>query len=396
MVYLRYRGSHFKTAWQTDTMVAEFRPMAARGWSCHLVLERLPEDLSWLQGFRELGVQIHCIPRPRRKFDLNCIRQARRLFRKIGADIVICENIHSSPMIAAALARVPVRIWIKHAMNSCFEECRQPKFKDRISLTTRLSSFLATRVAAVSKAVKQELIGLGVSEHKILLWLNPRQTGQWHPAGDRAGLRKSLGFAVDDVVFVSVGHAVPVKGWDLLVQAFAKVAAVDDRARLLLVGSMDRSEERAVAGALRADVARLNLTDRVTFAGHTEAVSSFLRASEVFVMSSRSEGFSYALIEGLEAGLPCVATRVGVAEDVIREGHNGLLVERGQEQPLAEALITLCRDDALRRRLALNAFVPGCIPTLPEYAERLAREMEGLRLTPGQNAPAMNNHSSHA
>ena len=395
MVYLRYRGSHFKTAWQTDTMVAEFRPMAARGWACHLVLERLPEDLSWLQGFHDLGVQIHCISRPRGKFDWQCIRQACRLFRKIGADIVICENIHSSPMIAAAAARVPVRIWIKHAMNSCFEECRQPTFKDRISLTTRLSSFLATRVAAVSRAVQQEVIGLGVPGHKILLWPNPRQTGQLRPAGDRTRLRKSLGFAADDIVFVSVGHAVPVKGWDLLIGAFAQAAVADPRARLLLVGSMDRSEERAVAGALLADVARLNLTDRVTFTGHTEAVSSFLRASEVFVMSSRSEGFSCALIEGLEAGLPCIATRVGVAEDVIRPGHNGLLVERGQKQPLTEALITICRDDALRRRLALNAFVPGCIPTLPEYAELLANDIAALRLA-GQNPPVMKSHASHA
>ena len=396
MVYLRYRGSHLKTLWQSDAMAEEFRPMMARGWSCHLVLERLPEDLSWLQGFHDLGIQIHCITRPRSRFDWFCIQQSRRLFRRIGADIVVCENIHSSPMIAAAAAGVPVRIWIKRAMNSGFEQCQKAGFKNRLVPTVRLTAFLATRVAAVSRAVQQELIGLGVKPEKILLWPNPRQTTHLVPASDRMEVRERLGFAPDAVVFVSVGHAVAVKGWDLLIRAFAHVTKIDARARLLLVGSVERPDERAVGDALRKEVSCLNIVDSVVFTGHTGEVKAFLAAADVFVMSSRSEGFSFALIEGLEAGLPCVATRVGVAEDVIRPGHNGLLVERGREQPLAEAMITLCRDDALRRLLALNAFVPGCIPTLPEYAERLASDMEALRRNSEQKSPVTKNHSSHA
>jgi glycosyltransferase involved in cell wall biosynthesis len=395
MVYLRYRGSHFKTGWQADALLEEFRPMAKRGWGCHLVLEWLPEDLSWLQGYHELGVQIHCIPRPRSRFDWKCIAAARCLFRRLRPDIILCENIHSSPMIAAAAARVPVRIWIKHAMNSCFEECRQPGFKDRLMITTRLTCSLATRVLAVSGAVRTELTDLGISQEKILVRPNPRQFSYLPEAQGRAAIRTELGYATSDVVFVSVGHAVPVKGWDLLVQAFAKLAAVDARARLLLVGGISRSGETHFAAALKSAVDRMELGDRVHFTGHTPEIPSFLAASDVFVMPSRSEGFSCALIEGLEAGLPCIATRVGVAEDVIRPGHNGLLVERGQEQPLTEALITICRDDALRRRLALNAFVPGCIPTLPEYAELLANDIAALRLA-GQNPPVMKSHASHA
>ncbi len=370
--------------------------MAKRGWGCHLVLEWLPEDLSWLQGYHELGVQIHCIPRPRSRFDWKCIAAARCLFRRLRPDIILCENIHSSPMIAAAAARVPVRIWIKHAMNSCFEECRQPGFKDRLMITTRLTCSLATRVLAVSGAVRTELTDLGISQEKILVRPNPRQFSYLPEAQGRAAIRTELGYATSDVVFVSVGHAVPVKGWDLLVQAFAKLAAVDARARLLLVGGISRSGETHFAAALKSAVDRMELGDRVHFTGHTPEIPSFLAASDVFVMPSRSEGFSCALIEGLEAGLPCIAARVGIAEEVIRPGQNGLLVERGQEQSLAEAMITLCRDDALRRRLALNAVVPGCIPTLPEYAERLANDMEALRRTLGQIPPVMKSHASHA
>jgi len=388
MTYLRYRGSHFKTAWQTSTMVEEFRPMAARGWQCHLVLERLPDDPAWLQGFEDLKVQIHCLPRPRKRFDWHTIRLARSLFRRLRPDAVVCENIHNSPLLAAALARVPVRLWIKHAMNAGFESGRPQGLKARLAPTVRLSAMLATRVMAVSRAVAGELRSLGIPESKILLRLNPRQTGHRPPSLARPAAREQFGYTPDDVVFVSTGHAVPVKGWDLLLPAFAQAAAAQPRARLLLVGGMDRPQERAFAEALRGAAVRLNIADRITFTGHTEDVAGCLAASDVFVMPSRSEGFSYALIEALEAGLPCIATRVGVAEDVIRPGANGILVARCQVAPLAEAMRQLCQDDALRTHMAAGAALPECIPSLPDYAEQLATDIASLRRAAGQPLPA--------
>jgi len=389
MIYLRYRGSHFKTAWQTSTMVEEFRPMAARGWQCHMVLERMPEDASWLNGLLELGVQFHCQPRPRKRFDWHTIRQACRLFRRLRPDAVVCENIHSSPLLAAALAGVPVRVWIKHAMNAGFESGCPEGLRDRLMPSVRLSVALATRTLSVSRAVFDELRRLGIPERKLLLRPNPRH-GLLQPvrADCRASARQKFGYGPQDLVFVSTGHAVPVKGWDLLLPAFAQTVAADPRARLLLVGGMDRPEERGFAENLRAAASRLKVADRVTFTGHTEDVAGCLAASDVFVMSSRSEGFSHALIEALEAGLPCIATRVGVAEDVIRPGANGILVERCQVAPLAEAMRELCRDDALRARMAAQASVPGSIPTLPDYAERLADDLASLRHGRGLPLPA--------
>jgi glycosyltransferase involved in cell wall biosynthesis len=378
MKILRYWGSHFKSYRQVGLVVEQFRPMVQRGWECHLFLEREPDDSDWLAELKTLGVRIHLEPRPSRKLDLRCISRVARLCRGLQPDVFVCENIHDSPLIGAAIARIPVRVWTKNAMNSAFELGSQPSLRNRLALTIRLSCALATRVFAVSSAVRDELVGLGVSAEKVLIRPNPRGLGKVGVTKNE-DVRRSLNLSDTDVVWTSVGHAVPVKGWDMLIRAFHRVAESDARAKLLLVGGLERPEERETADFLRSEIERLGLGGKVRLTGHVEDIASLLWASDAFVMSSHSEGFSIALIEALEAGLPCVATRVGIAPDVIRHGFNGMLVDRFNEKQLAEALIELTCDDSLRARLTENSGVPEIIPTLEEYALRMAEDFAALR-----------------
>ena len=88
---------------------------------------------------------------------------------------------------------------------------------------------------------------------------------------------------------------------------------------------------------------------------------------DVFVLPSRAEGFSLALIEALAAGLPVVSTRVGIAPDIVTNGEQGLLVSRGDGDSLRGALMTLAADPALRARLAAAA--PAAVRALPSHHE---------------------------
>lgn len=169
----------------------------------------------------------------------------------------------------------------------------------------------------------------------------------------------------------------------MLLTAFDRVARLNARAHLLLVGGLDRPEEKQTAALLRSEIERLGLSGRVTLTGHVEDVASLLKASDGFVMSSHSEGFSVALIEALEAGLPCVATRVGVAPDVVQHGVNGMLVERFNSVEMSAALLALTSDDLTRKQMARNAVAPDVIPTLEEYSLRIAEDLEDmLEMTP--------------
>jgi len=378
MNILRYWGSHLKSLRQASLVAAEFCPMIERGWDCHLVLEREPADLGWLKEFTSLGVTIHYEPRPKRNLDIGCISRVVSLMRRIRPDVFMCENIHLSPIIGATLTGVAVKIWKKHAMNSSFESGAQLNFRHRLSLSTRITCDLATIVLAVSGAVRNELVDLGVPSGKIMIRPNARPVLVDRPYGSREQVLGNFDLAADSVVWISVARAVPVKGWEMLVRAFRRVVEADPRAKLLLVGGIDRPDELATAAKLRHEIECLELDGHVKLAGQVDDPTSLLRVCDGFIMSSHSEGFSVAVIEALVAGLPCVATRVGVAPDVIQDGVNGMLVDRFDERALADVLIKVTCDDSLRARLAANADVPLVIPTLEDFTRILADDCAAL------------------
>ena len=361
---------------QAANFELQFKALVECGWRCHFVIEQEPENPRWLKGLRTLGVGISCQARPKGSFDLGNIRAIHKLCKETGCVVFHCENMHMSPLVGATLARVPVRIWQKHAMNSHYEQCREPGWRERLALQTRLSVALSTRVFAVSGAVASELLALGAPAGKVHVLHNPRPEFETSSTS-REDEKRRLGFDKDDLVLLSLGRAIPVKGWDVLVAAFHAAVAGDPRLKLLLVGSVSRPEELHFAAKLREDLKKLGLQGRVVLTGFQEHLARFFRAADVFVMPSRSEGFCVALVEALAANLPCLASRVGIAADVIQDGWNGLLVERGNPQALACAIVAIS-DTELRSKIAVNAVVPSIIPNVVDYANGIASQYETL------------------
>jgi glycosyltransferase involved in cell wall biosynthesis len=106
-------------------------------------------------------------------------------------------------------------------------------------------------------------------------------------------------------VFGAVGRLVPLhKGFDVLIRAFARLPAEESRARLRIAG--EGPERGALEGLARAQ----GVADRVEFAGFVTDVPGFLASVNVFVNPSRWEAFGNTLVEGMAAGLPCIASRV--------------------------------------------------------------------------------------
>jgi glycosyltransferase involved in cell wall biosynthesis len=235
-------------------------------------------------------------------------------------------------------------------------------------------------------------MGLGVSGKKIQTFPNP-QSRLVFPAGGRERARASLGYAPGELLISTVGHAVPVKAWDVLVRAFGEVSRSWPEARLLLVGGYDAPHERATFAELKAWIEPRGLSGKIRFLGHVENVAEPLQASDVFVLPSRSEGHSNALLDGLAAGLPVVASRVGAASEVIRNGENGLLVNREDTAQLVLALDRLLGDAALRRRMGEEARKPLDLPTPDQYTERMFSVYRDLLQGAGRE-PALASHRS--
>jgi glycosyltransferase involved in cell wall biosynthesis len=164
-----------------------------------------------------------------------------------------------------------------------------------------------------------------------------------------ASFRARWAIPPDAVLIVSVGRLTAVKGFDLLLPAFAQTRFPESPGFLALVGDgEERSALERLAGAL-------GVRSRVIFTGDLDDVRSALAAADFFVLASRNEGMGRAIVEAMAAGLPAVAPAVGGVPEVIRHGENGLVVPTGDPAALAAALGTLASDPARRRAMGRRA-----------------------------------------
>jgi glycosyltransferase involved in cell wall biosynthesis len=159
----------------------------------------------------------------------------------------------------------------------------------------------------------------------------------------------------DRPVILCVGRFDHNKGQDILIDAFARIAADFPEAMLHLVGDCDSISN---LDSLRAQVEHLNLGGRIRFfvdIPFTDIPAYFARAG-IFVLASRQEAFGLVLLEAGSCALPVVASRVGGIPELIEDGVSGLLVAPEDAAALAQALRTLLADPVaavqLGRRLA--------------------------------------------
>jgi glycosyltransferase involved in cell wall biosynthesis len=140
----------------------------------------------------------------------------------------------------------------------------------------------------------------------------------------------------------------PVKGLGDLVAAMREIGA-RTTAHLLLVG--DGPARRSTEALVRRD----GLTARVHFLGERSDVPSCLRAADLFVFPSYTEGLPNALLEAMAAGLAVVTTDIPGCRDLITHEREGLLVPSGSPSAFAAAITRLLEDPALGQRLGQAA-----------------------------------------
>jgi len=270
------------------------------------------------------------------------------LLRRLKCDVFHCHNDHTSPLIGAALAGVPVRIWSKLAMSSYYEKGVSPKGPHRLMASTRVSGWCSHRILAISERVRLELMESGVSGQFIETVYVPVDYHRFANAV-KGNIRQELGFDQSHIVITSVGHAVPVKGWDVAIRAFVQVHQQIPNARMILVGDRTSSEYYYRLTGL---VKQYEMEKNIKFTGKRDDIPEILKASDAFILPSRSEGMPAALIEAMAAGRACVAAKVGGIPEVITHGEDGLLFEREAQDMLADHLIRLIEDQTLRTKIA--------------------------------------------
>jgi glycosyltransferase involved in cell wall biosynthesis len=241
--------------------------------------------------------------------------------------------------LAAALLRHPRVIFTAHGWKFI---AGQPSIGGRVSAATeRLAARASARIVCVAEADRRLALEYHVGRPEQFVVIHNGIDPRAFPGADGARVRKELDLG-DLPVIASVGRLAEQKDPHTLLAA---CGALRDDVRLLLVGD----------GPLRADVERIvssneRLAGRVLVLGEREDVPDILAAADVFLLTSRWEGLSRAVIEAMLSGLPVVATDVGGTAELVQEGVTGTLVRPGDASAIVRALDGLVADSARRRR----------------------------------------------
>jgi len=274
------------------------------------------------------------------------LRQLSALFRQYRPAVVHTHIIglnYAYPLMLRY--RTPARVHTVHSLASREVGVRVGAWVRQLAFRYRLGGVVPVAVADEVRASIQQLYGYPDPP----LIPNGIPTDEYAPNPDRrVQWRQAHGIEPHATVLTHVGRFAPPKNHALLVEAFAQVRS-DAPLYLLLVGGGE------LENAVREQVAALGLQERVRFLGVRADVADILRASDVFVLSSRWEGNPMSVMEAMAAGLPVVSTAVGGVPELVRDRETGLLVPSEDAGALAQALQALVDDPAQRQAMGAAA-----------------------------------------
>lgn len=203
-----------------------------------------------------------------------------------------------------------------------------------------------------SHAIANRLnVVLGVPENKISTIYNAVELPQRDRKADRLEVRRELGLDEDQPIILKVGRLNQAKNHPMLFRAAARVLKRDNRVRFVCAG---HGEEE---GTLRSLLAEMKLENQVLLLGLRHDVPRLLNAADIFCFTSDVEGFPNGVAEALATGLPIVCTRFEGADEIVHDGETGVLVDKDDDENLAETLVKLMADGPKMEMLSRNSRV---------------------------------------
>lgn len=352
------------------------RHVAARGHSIHLIL---PEHQEWKRPPVEDGVHYHPYRySPRRTWTpwgysesleggvrirrslyalaplvfLSALRASSSVLSRAPFDLVHAHWVIPNGPIGARAARrhkLPLVISLHGSDISVSER------SGSIGRVARSCFGRAAAVTAPSEDLLERARRLGASGLLELIPYGADTSALQADSAAAHAVRERLGLRSDQIVVAGIGRFVHWKGFEYLIEAYAKASAMLPELRLVFVGDGDLRED------LSARARSLGVSETVVFAGMAsrDAIPAYLAAADIVAVPSIHydgyvDGLPNVALEAMAAGKPLVATRVGGLPQLVRPGENGLLVDEQDSDALSEAIVTLARDPHLRASMGDN------------------------------------------
>jgi glycosyltransferase involved in cell wall biosynthesis len=209
----------------------------------------------------------------------------------------------------------------------------------------------AALIVTISKYSLEKLqTHYSVDGSKVRIIPNGVDTEKYKPIDNTLNARRRFGLG-DGPYVLFVGSLIPRKGVHFLVEAAKNVTRTHVNTKFVIVGDGPLKKQ------LQQKVLSSNLLGNFIFLSRVaeEVLPALYNCAEVFVLPSIQEGQGIVLLEAQSCGKPVVAFDIGGVNEAVSNGETGLLVERGNSKALAEALLNLLGDQALRGRMGLAA-----------------------------------------
>lgn len=278
---------------------------------------------------------LNVVPFAYNRFDPRLLLALVRTIRRGGYKTIDMQAIQSTfwGLAAALLTRIPNVVVTVHSSYGRYKS----SFKGWLYETMlRIAAHkMGGRMIAVSESVKEYLLDIGVKAECVALVHNSVRWDEQPTQNSDPSFRQSMGWGKDCFVVVVVGRLEAVKGYDYLLNALASAVQERPLIRCLFVGEgQDRNKLEALAKQLR-------LEKYVHFAGFQKEVKKYLATSDIFCMSSLSEGLPYALLEACVYRLPFLVTKVGDMAKLLHDGKTAVIVPPADAKALTKGLVWL-------------------------------------------------------
>jgi len=328
----------FPPKWLAGTELATYHlaeHLAKKGHEIHVITS---QDEGTAENSYEKGFYIHRLSKKNIRFlsPLLFWKDIFWIIQRIKPDIVHGQDISSGipALLTKKLLKIPFLIYGRGT------DVYDPDWFAKLTIKTIIKN--ADSVIALTSDMKKAM--QAIYDRDISVISNGIELNNYTnepPVQNVGGSEKRILF---------VGRLHPIKGVQYLLQAMQIVHAEMPDVRLILVGD---GEEREYLESLTD---RLEIRGCVEFAGRVphEKIQGYLGQADVFVLPSLSEGFPNVILEAMAWGLPIVASRVGGIPDIMMNNTNGFLVEVKDTDDMANKIILLLQENALREKISDN------------------------------------------
>jgi glycosyltransferase involved in cell wall biosynthesis len=307
-------------------------------------------DASFVQAATAAGLKIIPVPWSPYKPFLTAAWRVARLVKELNMD-VLHTHAYYGDILGAMVGKLTgvktiatVYVWGSYEFRRLllqWMDLTALRMFDRVT-----AHCLDTLEKSVAKGFRRERLALLISG------IPPASPAL--PLDERLNLRRKAGISDDSMLLLNVARLSPEKAHDQLLDSFRQILQRRPRARLWICGDSFGFWQK-YRDRLFAQHRRLALESSVSFLGYRSNLTELFAMADLMVHPSHVEGVPIAIISGMAAGLPVVASNVGGISEVIRPGVTGLLVPENGVTEFAEAVVGLLENDGARASLGSAA-----------------------------------------